>query len=105
MNYRHIFHAGNICDVVKHTTLTLVLKHLRAKDKGFAVLDTHAGTGLYDLNDPRALKTNEAAEGIKTLLASPPLPALADYYGVLRKLNPLWDGKSAEGFRVYPGSP
>ena len=105
MNYRHIFHAGNRCDVVKHAVLTLVLGHLRAKDKGFAVLDTHAGVGFYDLDDPRALKTNEAAEGIKALLAAPILPALADYYEVLRKLNPLWGGKGVENFRVYPGSP
>jgi len=105
MNYRHIFHAGNRCDVVKHAVLTLILGHLRAKEKGFAVLDTHAGIGLYDLEDPRALKTEEAVEGIKSLLKGPALPALADYYTVLQKLNPLWDGTGLEGFRVYPGSP
>ena len=105
MNYRHIFHAGNRCDVVKHAVLTLILAHLRAKDKGFAVLDTHAGIGLYDLQDPRALKTGEAEDGILSLLAAPSLPDLADYYAVLRKINPLWNGKSAENFRVYPGSP
>jgi 23S rRNA (adenine2030-N6)-methyltransferase len=113
MNYRHIFHAGNRCDVVKHAVLTLVLRHLRDKKKGFAALDGFAGAGLYDLNDSRAQKTNDADEGIKNLLASPApvsstgqaLPALADYLAVLRKMNPLWDGKSAEGFRVYPGSP
>jgi 23S rRNA (adenine2030-N6)-methyltransferase len=105
MNYRHIFHAGCRCDVVKHVVLTLVLRHLRAKDKGFAVLDTHAGMGLYDLNDPRAQKTGEADAGIKSLLASAALPDLADYYDVLRKMNPLWSGTGMEGFRVYPGSP
>lgn len=105
MNYRHIFHAGNRCDVVKHAVLTLILGHLRAKERGFAVLDTHAGIGLYDLEDARALKTGEADEGIKSLLEAPALPALVDYYDVLRKLNPLWAGKGAEGFRVYPGSP
>ncbi len=105
MNYRHIFHAGNICDVVKHAVLTLVLRHLRVKDKGFAVLDTHAGIGLYDLADPRALKTGEADAGINRLLASAPLPALKDYYTILRKLNPLWNGIGTENFRTYPGSP
>ena len=105
MNYRHIYHAGNRCDVVKHAILTLVLAHLRKKEKGFAVLDSFAGTGLYDLNDPRAQKTGEANGGILNLLDSPALPALANYMGVLLKMNPLWDGKSAEGFRVYPGSP
>jgi 23S rRNA (adenine2030-N6)-methyltransferase len=105
MNYRHIFHAGNRCDVVKHAVLTLVLGHLRTKDKGFAVLDTHAGIGLYDLKDPRALKTLEASEGVLLFLAAPEHPALAPYRDILRKLNPLWDGKNVNEFRVYPGSP
>jgi 23S rRNA (adenine2030-N6)-methyltransferase len=105
MNYRHIFHAGNRCDVVKHVVLTLVLAHLRQKDKGVAVIDTHAGVGLYDLGDSRALKTGEAGPGIKALLSAPALPALTDYYAILRTLNPSWDGQSAEGFRTYPGSP
>jgi 23S rRNA (adenine2030-N6)-methyltransferase len=105
MNYRHIFHAGNRCDVVKHSVLTLVLKHFHAKEKGFALLDTHAGTGLYDLKDERALKTGEAAEGIKRFLTSEPLPMLKAFYEILYKLNPVWDKKNAEEFRVYPGSP
>lgn len=105
MNYRHIFHAGNRCDVVKHAILTLVLRRLRDKETPFAVLDTHAGIGFYDLEDPRAKKTEESAEGILSLLNAPALPALVDYAAVLRKMNPLWDGKSAQGFRVYPGSP
>ncbi len=105
MNYRHIFHAGNRCDVVKHALLTLALRHLHAKDGAFAVCDTHAGIGFYDLKDPRAQKTGESAQGIISLLNAPALPALADFTAVLRIMNPLWDGKSAEGFRVYPGSP
>ena len=105
MNYRHIYHAGNVCDVAKHAVLTLVLRHLREKSKGFQVLDTHAGTGLYDLTDTEAQKTNEAASGIMNLLASPAIPAMADYYDVLKQQNPFWDKGSAEGFRVYPGSP
>jgi len=105
MNYRHIFHAGNRCDVVKHAVLALVIRSLQAKDKGFAILDTHAGIGLYDLKDPRALKTDEAQTGIKSLLNSPFLPALSDYYRILSKMNPWWAGQGSEDFRVYPGSP
>ncbi len=105
MNYHHIFHAGNLCDVAKHVALTLALALLKNKDKGFAVLDTHAGVGLYDLDDPRAKKTGEADEGIKRLLETPARPEIADYFAVLKKMNPLWDGKGREGFRVYPGSP
>jgi 23S rRNA (adenine2030-N6)-methyltransferase len=108
MNYRHIFHAGNICDVVKHTVLTLMMEYLRSKDKGFCVLDTHAGIGLYDLCDERALKTNEAENGIKALLAAPRLPELAEFYRILGEFNPGWqrDQPDTNGsFQFYPGSP
>jgi 23S rRNA (adenine2030-N6)-methyltransferase len=105
MNYRHIFHAGNICDVVKHSVLALMIGYLRQKETPFCVLDTHAGIGMYDLQDLRAQKTNEAEEGILKLLDAPRLPELESTYGVLQKLNLGWDGKSAEGFRYYPGSP
>jgi 23S rRNA (adenine2030-N6)-methyltransferase len=105
MNYRHIFHAGNICDVVKHGVLTLAIDYLQGKDAPFCVLDTHAGVGLYDLFDPRAAKTNEAKDGILKLLDAPRLPELESYYAILKKLNLNWDGKASEGFRYYPGSP
>jgi 23S rRNA (adenine2030-N6)-methyltransferase len=101
MNYRHIFHAGNICDVVKHVTLVALLAHLRAKPAPFCVIDTHAGIGLYDLQDPRAQKTAEAQNGILKLLAAPPHSGLAEYYDVLQNFN----GGTLEDLRFYPGSP
>ncbi len=77
MNYRHIYHAGNFADVFKHIVLTLLLDHLRQKDKPFFVLDTHAGIGLYDLESEEARKTGEAAGGIDRLWgrggAAPPV--------------------------------
>ncbi len=97
MNYRHIYHAGNVCDVVKHAVLTLVLERLRAKETPFAVLDTHAGCGLYDLNDPRPQKTREFEEGIGCLLKSEPIPELGAYINIVKDF-------SAHGF-LYPGSP
>lgn len=106
MNYRHIYHAGNVCDVAKHSVLALLVQYLREKDKPFAVLDTHAGCGHYDLTDPRALKTAEAETGIQRLWTSykdkdsAALPAtLAPYLQTLRDMNgesKLW---------LYPGSP
>ena len=54
LNYRHIFHAGNVCDVVKHAVLALLIERLREKEKPFCLIDTHAGIGLYDLQDARA---------------------------------------------------
>ncbi|MDX2027452.1 MAG: 23S rRNA (adenine(2030)-N(6))-methyltransferase RlmJ [Alphaproteobacteria bacterium] len=105
MNYRHIYHAGNISDVVKHVVLTLLLEHLRLKETPFGVLDTHAGTGFYDLQDERAQKTSEAQDGIYKLLTAPPVPDLAAYYDVLKNFNPGWSAGTAEAFQFYPGSP
>lgn len=103
MNYRHIFHAGNKCDIIKHALLVLCLDYLRLKNKSFFVLDTHAGVGLYDLYDPRALKTNEAQEGIVKLLATPHIPQLGSYYTVLKELNPSLEPSKPP--QLYPGSP
>lgn len=104
MNYRHIYHAGNICDVVKHSVLALMIDYLKQKEAPLAVLDTHAGCGLYDLTDPNALKTGEAEDGIQKIWRAfrdqdtlP--PTLAPYLDALRQLN---DG---EALRFYPGSP
>ncbi len=96
MNYRHAYHAGNFADVVKHTALVALIRHLRKKEKGFAVIDTHAGRGLYDLSAHTAEKTGEAAEGIGRLhpSADDP-PALADYL----------KAAAAYGAHRYPGSP
>ncbi|MDD3030129.1 MAG: 23S rRNA (adenine(2030)-N(6))-methyltransferase RlmJ [Alphaproteobacteria bacterium] len=105
MNYRHIYHAGNICDVVKHAVLCRILASLLNKNKGFAVLDTHAGSGLYPLDDTRAQKTNEAQNGIRTFLNAPPLLGLEGYYSALQRANPSWSEEKPENFRLYPGSP
>jgi len=100
MNYRHIFHAGNFADVMKHAVLALIVEHLRAKPAPFCVLDTHAGVGRYDLTSDPAQRTREYAEGIGRLFgAPPPHPALAPYLDAVASLNP--DG----ALRWYPGSP
>ncbi len=94
MNYRHAFHAGNFADVAKHLALVSVLLHLRKKQAPFAVIDSHAGCGVYDLRGDEAVRTGEAAGGIVKLagLDGGP-PALATYLELTR----------TEG--VYPGSP
>lgn len=64
MNYRHIYHAGNFADVMKHLALALILDHLKKKDAPFCVIDAHGGIGLYDLNSIEAMKTREFEQGI-----------------------------------------
>lgn len=102
MNYRHAFHAGNFADVLKHATLALAIEHLKRKDKAFVVIDTHAGTGSYDLQAEEAARTREAAGGIDRLLARrDPHPLLAPYLTAVRNLNRTHAGDC----RWYPGSP
>ncbi len=100
MNYRHAFHAGNHCDVLKHAALCLILDRLKAKDKPFAVLDTHAGRGLYDLICPEAVRSGEHLCGIARILDAPAPPAaIGPYLEAVARANPFG------GLRWYPGSP
>jgi 23S rRNA (adenine2030-N6)-methyltransferase len=68
LNYRHIYHAGNFADIVKHISLVAIIKQLKQKEKPFAVLDAFAGIGQYDLSTEESLKTGESDYGIKRLL-------------------------------------
>ncbi len=105
MNYRHIYHAGNFADVVKHAVLALVLERLGAKPQPYFMLDTHAGVGRYDLGSEPAARTGEAADGIGRIAQAAPgtVPAaLAGYLGVVAALN---GGTLDQGVRWYPGSP
>lgn len=100
MNYRHIYHAGNFADVVKHAVLMMVVEYLKQKDKPFFLLDTHGGIGLYDLQSEQARKTAEADDGIARLWDMPDLPpVLARYVALVRGYNKRGD------LRYYPGSP
>jgi len=92
MNYRHAYHAGNFADCMKHALLVWLLQALVRKQKPFSVLDTHAGTGHYDLAADEARRTGEAESGIVRLLATP-APELASYLDIVRRLG------------LYPGSP
>jgi 23S rRNA (adenine2030-N6)-methyltransferase len=103
MNYRHIFHAGNFADVVKHAVLARLLVYLQRKDAAYRVIDTHAGVGIYDLGSEAAQKTGEWKTGIGRLLADRPKGAagelLAAYLDAVAAANP--EG----GLIRYPGSP
>lgn len=104
-SYRHAFHAGNHADVLKHTVLIATLRYLLQKDTALAVLDTHAGTGLYRLDGDFASTSGEAAHGITRLLEQPEqalAPMLQDYVQMVRHFNGERQGSK---LRNYPGSP
>jgi 23S rRNA (adenine2030-N6)-methyltransferase len=123
-SYRHAFHAGNHADVLKHTALIAVLRHLTQKETALNVFDTHAGAGLYRLDGDYAQTSGEAAEGYLRLVSvknGPPAqtdkasvasksvalkradetvaPALQDYLDIVASFN------ANAGHTVYPGSP
>lgn len=106
MNYRHAYHAGNFADVLKHLTLALVVDHLRKKDAPFRVVDTHAGSGRYELSSVQSAKTGEWRSGIGRLLGpdarklpAPVAEVMAPYLDAVRAVN------SGEALDLYPGSP
>lgn len=103
MNYRHIYHAGNFADVVKHIVLARAIDYLKRKPGAFRVIDTHAGIGVYDLSSDEAQKTGEWKDGIGRLLDAD-LPGdaaalIAPYLEAVRVAN------APGGLTAYPGSP
>lgn len=104
MNYRHAFHAGNFADVLKHAVLARILAHLSRKEAPWRLLDTHAGTGLYDLASDEALRTGEWQGGIGRLVSAIRLdPALATFLAPYLAAVEAVNGGGA--LLVYPGSP
>jgi 23S rRNA (adenine2030-N6)-methyltransferase len=103
MNYRHAFHAGSFADVIKHIVLTRVLSYLHEKPSAFRVIDTHAGSGHYDLTGEEAQRGGEWRLGIARLLAarldSPAAELVRPYLDIVRSYN------SGPELSVYPGSP
>ena len=100
MNYRHAFHAGNHADVLKHVALLALCDALTAKPAPCFALDTHAGRGLYRLDDEAAQRTAEADGGIGRLLHEPPRDA-----AIARYLSAVAACRDARDAQAYPGSP
>lgn len=114
MNYRHAFHAGNFADVMKHAILVRILDYLKRKPAPFRFIDTHAGTGLYDLASDAGERSPEWREGIGRLIAPGALAPLkqddddpaavamiAPYLQIVAAVN---RAREAGALRYYPGS-
>lgn len=100
MNYKHIYHAGNFADIIKHLVLIACIENLKRKPAPFHVLDAFAGIGLYDLNTEEAQTTKEFETGIEALfreeIHAPP-PLLDRYLQLV--------GRYYQDRKIYPGSP
>jgi 23S rRNA (adenine2030-N6)-methyltransferase len=100
MNYRHAFHAGNHADALKHLALLQLCDALTAKPAPLFALDTHAGAGVYRLDDAAAVRTGEAIGGIERLLQTMPAEP-----GIARYLAAVAACRVEHGESAYPGSP
>lgn len=101
MNYRHLYHAGNFADVLKHITLVALAKSFLRKENAFCYLDTHAGTACYDLSLDAAQKSKEYEAGIARIFTEQNPPALiGDYLSCVHQFNP-----TPQSLQFYPGSP
>ncbi|MCC6008765.1 MAG: 23S rRNA (adenine(2030)-N(6))-methyltransferase RlmJ [Rhodobacteraceae bacterium] len=99
LSYQHSYHAGNLADVHKHALLSCLLARMTAKDKPLVYMETHAGRGLYALDDPAALRTGEAQAGIVMAEAARWFAPDHPYAQVLSRT------RERHGVMSYPGSP
>jgi 23S rRNA (adenine2030-N6)-methyltransferase len=85
---------------LKHAVVLVLIERLLADPRPLQVIDTHAGAGLYDLEDERAQRSGEADAGIARLMADAQAPA------VFAPLKAMVAAVNAPGvLKLYPGSP
>jgi len=107
-SYRHAFHAGSHADILKHLTLIHLVQYLQEKPVDITFVDTHAGAGIYSLQDGFSTVSKEADGGIFRLKqyvetchhANTPIPeSIQEYLKCI-------DTENFEGqLNTYPGSP
>jgi len=107
-SYRHAFHAGSHADILKHLTLIHLVNYLQEKPGALTMVDTHAGAGIYSLQDGFSTVSKEADGGIFRLYqyletgkhANTLIPeSIQEYVKYI-------DAENIEGqLTTYPGSP
>src|SRR5215831_906729 len=104
MNYRHAFHAGGFADVIKHIVLVRILTYLHEKPAAFRVIDSHAGSGLYDLTGEEARRGGEWLTGIARIMqarfSNETAALLKPYLDIVAAYN-----STIPTLGAYPGSP
>jgi 23S rRNA (adenine2030-N6)-methyltransferase len=104
-SYRHAFHAGSHADILKHLIAIQLVRYLQEKPGALSIVDTHAGAGLYNLQDGFAAISQESAGGIirlKDYLASTGThvpTSITEYLDCVAIENAL------DSAALYPGSP
>ncbi|MFT2111507.1 23S rRNA (adenine(2030)-N(6))-methyltransferase RlmJ [Marinomonas sp. 2405UD68-3] len=100
LSYRHIYHAGNHADILKHIIVSQICQHFTKKEAPFFYLDTHAGIGEYPLASIQAQKNKEFESGIAKLIAAKKLPEpIEEFVNIVQSMN------AQNELLTYPGSP
>ncbi|OBT28753.1 23S rRNA (adenine(2030)-N(6))-methyltransferase RlmJ [Vibrio splendidus] len=100
MEYRHQCHVGDHGDALKHPVLSALVQSLMQQHSRLNVIDTHSGTGCYDLTTAPSNHAGEFAEGVGYLWRNKAYlpPAFASFMSVLEYYNPN------QLISLYPGS-
>ena len=107
-SYRHAFHAGSHADILKHLTLVHLIEYLQEKQGALTIIDTHAGAGIYNLDDGFAKVSKEAEGGIFRLQKYLEISAksgtpLAE--PIKKYLECIQAENADTNLSIYPGSP
>ena len=121
LSYRHVFHAGNLGDVLKHLCLLATLRASTRKATPMCYLESHAGAGLYDMRvDAPAAEFHGGIGALWPLLAAGAEgvsdPLLQDYlmlvqhaqryaHVVARSAADTQALDAHPPLQLYPGSP
>ena len=100
LSYKHGFHAGNHADVLKHVCLIYFIKSIKKQYNSIIYIDTHAGNGIYNLDDTYMKKNHEYQTGIgKIEKYKKEDPYIKFYLKTLKNIN------QNKKIKFYPGSP
>lgn len=107
-SYRHAFHAGSHADILKHLVLLYLVEYLQEKSGALTIIDTHAGAGIYNLEDGFAKVSNEAENGIfrlvKYIASATHAHSLLDP-GIEKYFQCVQSENVNQSLTFYPGSP
>lgn len=99
LSYQHIYHAGGLADVHKHSALARMLSRIASSGSACTYVETHAGRGLYDIRCEEQKKTREADRGIIALDDGRSEVLPAPYREAIAA------ARAVHGRNIYPGSP
>lgn len=95
---------GSPADCLKHSILVYALTEFVQDARPFVYIDTHSGTGIYDLNSPEAKRFQNHQGGVVTLATKDVRSrSLRDYLRLQKVQNVT--GRLADIGHCYLGSP